>query len=253
MLEEKVENSLLDNDSNNQAETDGAGESLLDNKQQNAFQVIQQKFNAEKSAREKTESEIIALKKELEDLKKGKTPEVITNDNKPADVNLVLKSLESKIDEKLNTITNQFKQQENTQKEQELVKILDAWGQKYGLKKQEQFRFVNSLNTSGTQFENSYEGRKQLLLSLVNNPRQIEWELNAVSPKSIEEALQRKANLQQKSVNKVNSAMPRTGQFNTQLDSSSLNEAKTFQEALEKYRQNKQKPSKLVLKNKIYK
>lgn len=219
-METNQDEILLDVDSNTEIiQTTNDEKIQLDpthnDRQQNAFQTIQNKLNLEKEKVSKLEKEINELKKITATI-----PTQLTPSTKPdnTDIVSVIKTFEDKLEAKLGVITNQIKQQEIESKEEKLITIVDEWSKEYGLSKSEAFRFFENLDVKGTNFENSFEGRRQYALSLVDYPKLLEIELNKVSPITIQKALERKTKLLNKNINKINSTVIRPGQFNTNIN-----------------------------------
>lgn len=216
-----------------------------DEKKRNAFQTIERKYKAERDRAKK-------LELELNELKLGKKPDEPKPLEKPEASNVpeYLNKIKN-LEEKLDLIINHTQKQDSVEKEKKLTQVLDNFGKKLNLSKNEIKSFFNGLKTEGTPFTNDFEGKKQYALSLVNYPEWLETQIMKGSPTEYNKAVERFNKKQEKAIYKANTATVRSGQYATNYSEHS-NGKKNAQEIVKQYLDNKQPTTKLQIIGKAH-
>lgn len=201
-------------ETNPQAQSDEKGTLFgQDDKAQNAFKIQQQEINSLK-----------AKIKELDAILKNQKPVNSTEVNKPEEsktfkdnneVAKIIETYKADFDSKLEQVTKQFQQQQVKTNTEKLDKVLSDFRINYGLSGTETQQFVEAIDISGSGFDNTIEGKISFLMNYVDTPKLIEMELVKNSPNAIQAALQRKENINAKTISKQQSATVRGGTFNT--------------------------------------
>lgn len=226
---ENADNLLLDEESTNtQAQSD---DNLLEseNKEENAFQVMQQKIKSYKE-------QVSKLEKEIANFKVTNNTEPSSNkDNDSKDVsniNSVLNNFKEELEGKLDNITKSFQQIEEEKEIKELDNIFQNFKQTYGLTGNELKNFVNAVDVSQSGYDNTFDNKIKFLLNYVKTPKIIEMELVKSSPNSIQAALDRKSKQYAKIINKQQSATVRAGKYSTNQNTETTDADKIVQKLL---------------------